>query len=426
MSLIKNSFYNILGYAIPTVIAIPSLGFLARTLGSERFGIYTLAIALIGYASIFDAGLTRAVVREIALHRNDHKEKKNIISTSALAVFSFGIFGTLMLYLNSSLITHLLNISLIYQEEVIKSFELLSIAIPIFLLNQIWLSILEGDEKFLNINIQKWISSSLITGLPALFVISYSPTLFYAILGLLFGRVLSLIVTFILNHKTIISSGIHFNSSSFLRMIKFGGWITVSNFISPLMSYFDRFIVSNISGASVVAFYTAPAEMIARLSVIPAALSRAIFPKLSFSKNELEKRKLIRLAYMMLIITCVPIVLFCMYFANEILVLWLGKDFSGTPATILCILLVGFCFNCFAHIPYASIQAVGKSKITALIHMIEFIPYAVVLYIFINNYGIIGAAISWSLRVVLDCIVLFIIDYLIAKNKKRRINVDFL
>ncbi|RJL38794.1 flippase [Pectobacterium carotovorum] len=418
MSLIKNSFYNILGYAIPTIIAIPSLGFLARTLGSERFGIYTLAIALIGYASIFDAGLTRAVVREIALYRDDYDEKKNIISTSASTVFFLGLFGSLMLFLNSSLIAHLLNISPQYQEEVIKSFKLLSIAVPIFLLNQIWLSTLEGDEKFLNINIQKWISSSVIAGLPALFVMIYSPTLFWAVLGLLCGRILSLIVTFILNHRVIVSAGIRFNYSSFLRMIKFGGWITVSNFISPMMSYFDRFIVSNISGASVVAFYTAPAEMISRLSVIPAALSRAIFPKLSFSTNELEKRKLIRLAYIMLIVSCVPIALFGMYFSNEILVLWLGGNFSGTPATILCILLVGFCFNCFAHIPYASIQAMGKSKITALIHMIEFLPYVAVLYFLVNTYGIVGAAVSWSLRVVLDFIFLFIINYFFTKNKK--------
>lgn len=416
MSLIKNSFYNILGYAIPTVIAIPSLGFLARALGSERFGIYTLAIALIGYASIFDAGLTRAVVREIALYRNEYEEKKNIISTSTSTVFCFGLFGSLMLFLNSSLITYSLNISPKYQEEVIKSFELLSVAVPIFLLNQIWLSILEGDEKFLNINIQKWISSSLIAGLPALFVMIHSSTLFSAILGLLFGRVLSLIVTFILNYRVIISAGIHFNYESFLRMIKFGGWITVSNFISPLMSYFDRFIVSNVSGASVVAFYTGPAEIIARLSVIPAALSRAIFPKLSFSKDKSEKRKLIKLAYVMLVISCVPIALFGMYFANEILVLWLGKDFSGTPATILCILLVGFCFNCFAHIPYASIQAMGKSKITALIHMIEFLPYVLVLYFLVKHYGIVGAALSWTLRIVLDFIILFIVNHLITKN----------
>lgn len=75
MSIIKNSVWNLFGYAIPTLIAIPSLGFLARGLGPEGFGVYTIAIALVGYAGIFDVGLTRSVIREIAIHRDNHHER---------------------------------------------------------------------------------------------------------------------------------------------------------------------------------------------------------------------------------------------------------------------------------------------------------------------------------------------------------------
>lgn len=75
-------------------------------------------------------------------------------------------------------------------------------------------------------------------------------------------------------------------------LIRYGGWITISNIISPVMSYFDRFIVSYLSGAHVVAFYSAPAEAVSRLSIIPAALSRAVFPKLSSAKNDNEKKSI--------------------------------------------------------------------------------------------------------------------------------------
>ncbi|HHU7848382.1 TPA: flippase, partial [Escherichia coli] len=49
MSLIRNSFYNIAGFAVPTLVAVPALGILARLLGPENFGLFTLAFALIGY-----------------------------------------------------------------------------------------------------------------------------------------------------------------------------------------------------------------------------------------------------------------------------------------------------------------------------------------------------------------------------------------
>ncbi|MFB4895432.1 oligosaccharide flippase family protein, partial [Enterobacter hormaechei subsp. hoffmannii] len=86
MSLIRNSIYNLAGFAIPTIVAIPALGLLARLLGPEAFGLFTLVFALIGYASIFDAGISRAVIREISLYREDKKEKYNIISTASLVV----------------------------------------------------------------------------------------------------------------------------------------------------------------------------------------------------------------------------------------------------------------------------------------------------------------------------------------------------
>lgn len=48
-----------------------AFGLIARKIGVELFGLYTLAMIFIGYASIFDAGLTRAVVREIALLKTE-------------------------------------------------------------------------------------------------------------------------------------------------------------------------------------------------------------------------------------------------------------------------------------------------------------------------------------------------------------------
>lgn len=69
MSLLKNSIWNFGGYIIPTIVALPALGYIARELGAERFGLFALCTAIVGYASIFDAGLTRAVIREIAFNR---------------------------------------------------------------------------------------------------------------------------------------------------------------------------------------------------------------------------------------------------------------------------------------------------------------------------------------------------------------------
>ncbi|HBM9969189.1 TPA: oligosaccharide flippase family protein, partial [Enterobacter chengduensis] len=98
MSVIRNSIWNIAGYIIPAIITIPALGILGRVLGAEIFGVFTLAMAIVGYASIFDVGLSRAVIREVSIFRDDTEEKQRIIFTSSLLVIIMGLIASSILY----------------------------------------------------------------------------------------------------------------------------------------------------------------------------------------------------------------------------------------------------------------------------------------------------------------------------------------
>lgn len=144
---------------MPTLIAIPSLGYIARVLGVEQFGLFTLSMAIVGYASIFDGGISRATIREIAIHNENENEKLKIISCSTISVFMLSIAGSLLLYLFSGYSGTLLNISSYLQGEFNSSIKLLVIALPLMLVNQVWLAILAGEEKFKLLTLQKTIST---------------------------------------------------------------------------------------------------------------------------------------------------------------------------------------------------------------------------------------------------------------------------
>lgn len=409
MSLIRNSIWNLGGFIIPTLVAIPSLGVLARHLGTEKFGLFTLAFAIVGYASIFDAGLTRAVIREIAINRNHETEQRKIISTSTITIGFLGCVAALLVYIATPLAPSLLKISIINNNDTELAFKVLAFSIPIFLLNQVWLAYLEGHEQFANINIQRVISNSCIAGIPAIFIL-HSATLTTAIVGLLLGRCISLIISFWFCRKIIIHSGLLFHRSVFKRLIKFGGWMTVSNIISPIMVYFDRFIISNTLGANQVAYYTAPSEGISRALNVPGALARALFPKLSNATSKSEKNHLERVSYLLIASVCLPMIILGFIYAQEIMVIWMGNEYSGEPVIILRILLVGFFFNSLAQIPFAKIQATGKSHITAILHAFELIPYLVLLYVLSKYYFLIGVAFAWSIRVAVDFLSLYFLS----------------
>ncbi|EMO4513868.1 TPA: flippase [Enterobacter roggenkampii] len=416
MSIIKNSIWNLVGYVIPSLVAIPALGYMAHKLGPELFGIYTIAIAVVGYAGIFDMGLTRAITREIAIYRNNSAERKKIIASATVFLLALSTLGGCLVLIFSASIVHFLNITAADFVDINNSFKLLALTIPIFLLNQLWIAILEGDEKFKAVNIQKSFSSTFIAGMPALFVI-FDGTLLSAIAGLLISRIISLLIAFLLVRNEIVQSGMRLDLVTFKRLIFFGGWITVSNIISPAMVYFDRFIISNMLGARHVAYYSGPSEAIARLGILPAAVGRAIFPKLSCAGHKDELKRNMTVSWLLMFAVCAPVVIIGIVFAENILHLWLGTSYAAHSKNILIILLVGFLFNALAQVPFTAIQSAGKAKITALLHCVEIIPYFVMLYFFVQHYGLIGVAFAWSIRVIVDWLILTIISQSLLKRQ---------
>lgn len=89
-----------------------------------------------------------------------------------------------------------------------------------------------------------------------------------------------------------------------------------------------------------------------------------------------------------------------------ILKLWLGQNFAEHSWYIFSIIAVGLLFNGIAQIPFAAIQSTGNARITAYLHIVEFAIYLPVLIFSLIYFGLIGAAITFSLRVFFDCLFL--------------------
>lgn len=399
----RNSFWNLLGVAIPLLISLITMGWLARELGTEKFGIFLIAFSVIGYASVFDAGLTRAVIRFIALNNSDYNADREVMGTAVITVFFLGVIGSALLFLFSEPIVEYLNVEKESYVDVLKAFYILSLVILPTLLSMVLFALPEGRQDFLKLNIYKTISGSFIAITPLLTVL-YDMSLSSAMVGLLLGRLASLFIAFIPNFLVFRFDFLFFKMKVLKKLFSFGGWITLSNIISPVMVSADRFILSNYLGASQVSFYAAPAEIVGRMAVVPASVARVLFPLFSSSNKESSKHS--KNAYFGMVLILIIMIVPVFILSGWILTVWLGESFGGDASLILKILLVGFFFNALAQIPFAQIQAYGKSRVTAIIHLIELVPYLIVLFYLVQLYGLIGAAIAWSIRVIVDYIVL--------------------
>ncbi|NWK78266.1 flippase [Aquitalea sp. LB_tupeE] len=400
MSLIKNSLWNLSGLAIPSLLAIPSIGFIARRLGIEAFGIFTIAFAFIGYASMFDVGISRAAIRLVSRTRQDRPGLIRIIATSTAAVMLLSLVAMAALFFSTPAICHFLRISPEHLGNTISAIRLLCIAIPFFLLTQVWTAYLEGMELFSELNIQKTLAGVVMALLPA-FMLIVGSGLYYAILGILFSRIIAALISYLFCKRHIPIS-LKLDRATLRELLSFGGWLTISNIISPIMVYIDRFVLSNALGAKNVAFYSSASEAVTRLLIIPASIAKALFPRLSFDNKVQQPGPFWKNYHFVLFCICLSISLPIFALSGFIMKIWMGEAYVLIGAEALRILLVGFIFSAMAHLPYVEIQARGHSHITAAINAIELLPYMGMLYLMIDHFGIIGAAISWTVRMIVD------------------------
>ena len=184
--------------------------------------------------------------------------------------------------------------------------------------------------------------------------------------------------------------------------------MTVSNAVGPLMVYLDRFVIGAVLSMSAVAFYVTPYEVVTKLWLIPVTLVGVLFP--AFSGSALSDAKHLARLYerglSYVTMALFPLVLALTTFAAEGLSLWLGPVFSDKSAPVLQWLALGVFFNSIAHVPFALIQGMGRPDLTAKLHIAELPFYLLLCVWLVSELGILGAAITWSVRVVVDGVLL--------------------
>ncbi len=409
MSVRNNTIWNISGTGLPMLIGLAAIPVLIDKLGLEAFGLLTIIWTTIGYLSLFDFGLGRALTQQISSTRHLGTDRlANLVLSGLGGTLVLGIFGGLILYLASpNLVFNWLKISPQLQDEAFAAMLLAALSIPMVTLSSGLRGVLEGFEDFKTSNLLRLTLGSLNFLLPLLVVLFVSTSLTAVVWSLIVSRALVLVLHFLAVNKyyRFGKSKPKFIKNELAKLFSFGFWMTLSNLIGPIMVVADRFFISAVLGASVVAYYTVPQDFVVRLLIIPAALATALFPRLAHVHASLGQQQSKALFAKGLKTTALVMAPFCLMLAlasYEGLRLWLGHDFAVESWKVLAILAVGIFFNSLAHVPFAALQALGHVRTTSLIHIAEVVVYIPLLLLLLHSHGIIGAAVAWAVRALID------------------------
>ena len=415
--LVKNTLFNLLGQIAPLIVGIFAMPVLIRELGTERFGLLALAWSVIGYFSLLDLGLGRALTRLVAekIAAKLELEIPSMAWTALILMLLLGLAGTGLLMMSSSwLVYKMLKIPVDLQQETLKSFYIVALSIPVVTSTAGLRGILEAKQRFDMVNLVRF-PLGIFTFLGPLAVLPFSKNLFDIIVVLLVGRILAGVAYLYLCIRCIpdLVHNISLNANKIRPLLSFGGWMTVTNIIGPVMMYFDRFAIGSLISITAVAYYTTPYEVVTKLLIIPAALAAVLFPAFaaSFAHDRERTRQLFVKGLKYTYIVLFPLCLLITAFAYEGLSFWLGTEFANHSSRVLQWIAIGIFINGLTHIPFAFVQGLGHPDLTAKLHVVELPIYLVLLFALISLFNIEGAAIAWLIRVTLDCLLLLVFSF---------------
>lgn len=405
------------------LVAVFTIPELIRILGKDRFGVLALVWAVIGYASLFDLGLGRALTQLVAkkLEGDDHRDLPALAWTSLLLLLLLGVLGMAAIELISPwLVNHAFKIPEGLRRETIRCFYLLSLSLPVVFTTAGLRGLLEAHQRFALINGLRIPMGVFSFGSPLLPLL-FSHSLVPVVAILVVGRVLACIAHLLACLRVLpeLRHPIVWRSAAAGPLLSFGGWMTVSNLVNPLMVMLDRFLIGALVSVAAVTYYATPYEVVTRLLFIPSAVMGVMFP--AFSSSFAVRRDWTAILYSRsvkyLFLLLFPVVLLSIGLAREGLSLWLGRDFAQHSVRVLQWLAAGVFVNSLAQVPFAFLQGMGRPDLTAKLHLLEFPCYLLTLGWLVSTRGIEGAAITWAGRAALDGFCLFWVSRRFLSNQ---------
>lgn len=408
MSIQKNTAYNLVGALIPAALSLVSIPLYIGLIGDARYGVLAVAWLLLDYFGLFDLGLGRATAQRIASLANAGPEERAASFWTALAFnVGLGVIGGLVIWPAALyFFGHGFSVESALRTELAQAIPWLVLAVPLATISGVLTGALQGRAQFLELNIISVVGSALIQLVPLSVAWLYGPNLAWLLPAVILSRVVTLSALFWRCRVHIFIGQPRIISGTYAKgLLRFGGWVSVTALVSPIMVILDRFVIGAALGAKAVTYYTVPFQLAQRSAIIPGALSSAIFPRLA-TADATDGRKLTLVAMRSLAVVMTPLMLTGVLLIDPFLGWWISHEFASQASSIGQILLLGFWINAFAVIPYAQLQAAGRPDLVAKCHLAEVIPYLILLLTGLHFFGLQGAATVFGLRACADWILL--------------------
>ena len=398
----KGAIFVFIGIVISKILTYIWRVFIARYIGQEAYGIFSIAFALLGIVNVFAAlGFSDGLFRYTSFYfaRKKYGDAKGVLLSVFSINFISSLFVCFILVFFSRVIAQYFfhNINLIWHVWIVAA------TLPFYVFSNHFLNLLNTKLRADYNAFIKNIIEGIVKILATILFVYFG----YSTLAAILGYFVATIGTFILaayflffktNYGIILKSKAKYH---YREIISYSIPLMITGFVTIFLSYTDTMMLGYFKGIIQTGIYNA-ALPTAQLIVIASCFSTLFYPLFieNYSKKKFnEMNKIFKTTIKWIFLVSLPIVFILVFFSKPILNFLWGADFiSGASA--LSILAIGYFISNITGLSGSALMAIKKQNIILATTICGSVLNLILNYFLIPLFGIVGAATATAISII--------------------------
>jgi O-antigen/teichoic acid export membrane protein len=406
-SLKRSATLNFIGGILPMFVALVTTPIYLHYIGAARYGVLAIVWMVQGYFGFLDLGLSSATSNRIAqLGEEPHREREAVLWTALILNAALGLAGGVALYGLMHVLLSYFDMGPDLRNELLPALPCVACLVPLSNLISVFNGALVGRERFGTLNVVTLPVTLMYQLVPLGAALLFGPNLRYLVYGTLVAGIAALLVTAFAVWRVFplrLAAGPRRDLVG--KLFSYGAWISVTSLAQPLLETADRLMIGHALGPQAVTYYQVPFNLAGRVRIFPSVIVRTLFPRLS-ALDAASAAALSSSSIRGLAAALTPMTVFGIFLMHPFLSLWVGQDFAARAASVGETILVGIWLTSIASLAACHLQATGKPGIVARFQAYEMLPFFALLWWMLQHFGVLGAALAWSARCLLDGVLL--------------------
>jgi O-antigen/teichoic acid export membrane protein len=407
---IKQASLNLIGGVLPAATAIVCTPMILNSHGSTFFGEWALLTALLVIVGLMDLGISRGITLVTY-------DKEMNPSGDPIRPFKAGLSLSLMV---AAIVLTLGAIAVagyfIWRDGSADLFIATGVCLcsgAITILTLPFRSLMEIKSRFGWLNTIRSLMACSVYIAPLLVVPSESRVLTISSLLILATRVTGLVAYSLTCGLSLTQLRAQPAPDRLwtARFMKRCGWVGLTNALSMVLMYADRFLLAAVSSATQVAHYAVASEAALKIWLVTGAVQSAVTPQVAAEVTQSKVEQLggkvsaIRRAKWLLFLTVVVPSAALIVFCEPLLRLWLGQSFDLEIVPAARVLVAGVALNSMSQLNFSLLQLYGGESAGAMLQIGNIVVSVILMIALIPPFGTVGAASAFSIRLVIDAFV---------------------